>query len=79
MVSRNRKYEENMGFSFIYFTVVPTDVGYVSNIDIQREIISFGREQTGRNAPNIWFPGIENMRRSLGKIHQTYGFQEKEK
>jgi hypothetical protein len=68
------------------------------------------REYPGKNAPNAWFPGTENMRRTfdfifyislwlqqmwvlcptltfkweqdilegnkLGKMHQTYGFQE---
>jgi hypothetical protein len=37
---------------------------------------TFGREQNGKNAPNVWFPGTKNMRRTLGKMHQTYGFQE---
>jgi hypothetical protein len=57
MVSRNIKYEENIQFSFLYFTVAATDVGSVSNIDIQRGTRHFGREQTGKNAPNVWFPG----------------------
>jgi hypothetical protein len=72
-----------------------------------------GREQPGKNAPNVWFPGTKNMRRTfdflfymslwlqqmwvlcptstfkgeqdvlegnrLGKMHQTYGFQDQKK
>jgi hypothetical protein len=29
---------------------------------------TFGREQTEKNAPNVWFPGTKNMRRTLGKM-----------
>jgi hypothetical protein len=65
MVSRNKKYEENIRFPFLYFTVAATDVGSVSNIDIQRGTRHFGREQTGKNAPNVWFSGPEKMRRKI--------------
>jgi hypothetical protein len=65
MVSRNKKYEENIRFPFLYFTVAATNVGYVSNIDIQRGKRCFTREQTGKNAPNSWFSGPKKMRRKI--------------
>jgi hypothetical protein len=65
MVSRNKKYEENIRFPFLYFTVAATNVGYVSNIDIQRGKRRFAREQTRKNAPNSWFSGPKKMRRKI--------------
>jgi hypothetical protein len=65
MVSRNIKYEENIRFPFLYVTVAETSVGSLSNIDIHRGTIRFGREQTGENAPNVWFLGPEKMRRKI--------------
>jgi hypothetical protein len=53
----NKKYEENIRFPFLYFTVAATNVGYVSSIDIQRGTRRFGMEKTRKNAPNVWFPG----------------------
>jgi hypothetical protein len=44
------------------------EVGYVSSIDIQRGIRRFGRKQHEKNAPNVWFVGIENMRRTFDFI-----------
>jgi hypothetical protein len=33
---QEQKYDENISFPFSYVTMVATEVGYVSNIDIQR-------------------------------------------
>jgi hypothetical protein len=65
MISKNIKYEENIRFPFLYVIVVATYVGSVSNIDIQRGTKCFGREQTGKNAPNVWFSGPEKKRRKI--------------
>jgi hypothetical protein len=67
MVSRNIKYEENIRFPFLYFTMVATDVGSVSNINIQMGTRRFAREQIGKNAPNVWFPGLEKIRRKISR------------
>jgi hypothetical protein len=57
MVFRNIKYEENIRFPFLYVTMAATEVGFVSNIDIQRG--TRGREQPEKNAPNVWFSGTK--------------------
>ena len=55
IVSKNKKYEENIQFHSLYLTMVATEAGSVLNIDIQRGTRHFGMEQHEKNAPTAWF------------------------
>jgi hypothetical protein len=56
-----------------------TKVGSVSNIDIQRGTRRFGREQLEKNAPNVWFSGIEKNEENIDVLCRTLMFKNKTK